>query len=99
MCNVLSIHCRSSSVSAMIAVSSANIRRAKRISLHFTPKLSCFISSIRPLMKRLNNVGGSRHPCLDVTGNGSVTVSLTLTQYSVSLYRHFIRSRNFPLIP
>ena len=96
MCNVLSIHCRSSSVSAMIAMSSANIRRAKRISSHFTPKLSCFISSIsRPLMKRLNNVGETP----DVTGNGSVTVSLTLTQYSVSLYRHFIRSRNFPLIP
>ena len=42
--------------------------------------------SIKLLMKRLNDAG-SRHPCLtpDVTGNGSVTVSLSLTQYSVSL--------------
>jgi len=70
VCNVL----RSSSVSAMIAMSSANMR-ATRISPHFTPKLSCFIFS---LMKRLNNVG-SRHPCLtpDVTGNVSVMISLT----------------------
>ena len=62
--SALSIHWRSSSVSDMRAMSSANMRRARNNSPQFTPKPSFFISSIRPLMKRLNKVGESRQPCL-----------------------------------
>ena len=71
------------------------------ISPHFIPKPSFFISSIRPLMKRLNKVGESRQPCLtpEVTGIGSEVVSLILTMYSVLLYRDFSRSKNFSPIP
>jgi len=53
----LSIHWRSFSVSAMRAMSSANLRRSRINSPHFSPKPSFFIFSIRALMKRLKSWG------------------------------------------
>jgi len=87
--SALSIHWRSFSVSAMRAMPSANLRRAKINSPHFIPKPSFFIFSIKALTKRLKKLQGeNRQPCLtpEVTGIGLEMVSLIQTKYSVLPY-------------
>jgi len=60
--STLSMHQRSSSVSAMRAMSSANLRRARINSPHFTPKPSFFIPSIRPGWTKWGKVPILSHP-------------------------------------